>query len=582
MRRTKIVCTIGPSIDSEDLIEKLICEGMDVARLNLSHGTREEHLRRLKMIRAVSARMNRNVGLLFDTRGPEVRTGNLAEEMVLLEDGADIVLTTENIIGNKDRLSVTYPELHQDLKAGCTILIDDGLIILEVLEIEGRDIKCRILHGGELRSYKGLNTPGTRINLPAIGEEDRIDIELALEQDVSFLAASFTRSAEDIVEIRRLIEDRDGNMMIIAKIESREGVEKFDTILEISDGIMVARGDLGVEIPTEEVPLLQKQFIRKCNRLGKPVITATQMLDSMIRNPRPTRAEASDVANAIFDGTDAVMLSGETAIGRFPLEAVKTMSRIAVHTESGLGFKRILEDMRPTIKKTVTDAISYATCHTASELGANAIITATQSGQTARMVSKYKPRAPIVAVSSRQDIARQLTLTWGVTAVVCPPVSSTDEMFTNAIQAAMKEGLVKNGDLVVITAGVPVGVAGTTNLLRVETVGEIIAKGTGVGKTAATGKAMVVKSTADLAKVEQGQVLIASGTDIDYMEAIKDAAAIITEEGGLTSHAAIVAVSLSKPAVVGVDKATTLFKSGETITVDAIRGLIYRGRANVL
>jgi pyruvate kinase len=582
MRRTKIVCTIGPSIDSEDLIEKLICEGMDVARLNLSHGTREEHLRRLKMIRAVSARMNRNVGLLFDTRGPEVRTGNLAEEMVLLEDGADIVLTTENIIGNKDRLSVTYPELHQDLKAGCTILIDDGLIILEVLEIEGRDIKCRVLHGGELRSYKGLNTPGTRINLPAIGEEDRIDIELALEQDVSFLAASFTRSAEDIVEIRRLIEDRNGNMMIIAKIESREGVEKFDTILEISDGIMVARGDLGVEIPTEEVPLLQKQFIRKCNRLGKPVITATQMLDSMIRNPRPTRAEASDVANAIFDGTDAVMLSGETAIGRFPLEAVKTMSRIAVHTESGLGFKRILEDMRPTIKKTVTDAISYATCHTASELGANAIITATQSGQTARMVSKYKPRAPIVAVSSRQDIARQLTLTWGVTAVVCPPVSSTDEMFTNAIQAAMKEGLVKNGDLVVITAGVPVGVAGTTNLLRVETVGEIIAKGTGVGKTAATGKAMVVKSTADLAKVEQGQVLIASGTDIDYMEAIKDAAAIITEEGGLTSHAAIVAVSLSKPAVVGVDKATTLFKSGETITVDAIRGLIYRGRANVL
>lgn len=582
MRRTKIVCTIGPSIDSEDLIEKLISEGMDVARLNLSHGTREEHLRRLKMIRAVSARMNRNVGLLFDTRGPEVRTGNLAQEMVLLEDGADIVLTTENIIGNKDRLSVTYPELHQDLRAGCTILIDDGLIILEVLEIEGRDIKCRVLHGGELRSYKGLNTPGTRINLPAIGEEDRIDIELALEQDVSFLAASFTRSAEDIVEIRRLIEDRNGNMMIIAKIESREGVDKFDSILEISDGIMVARGDLGVEIPTEEVPLLQKQFIRKCNRLGKPVITATQMLDSMIRNPRPTRAEASDVANAIFDGTDAVMLSGETAIGRFPLEAVKTMSRIAVHTESGLGFKRILEDMRPTIKKTVTDAISYATCHTASELGANAIITATQSGQTARMVSKYKPRAPIVAVSSRQDIARQLTLTWGVTAVVCPPVSSTDEMFTNAIQAAMKEGLVENGDLVVITAGVPVGVAGTTNLLRVETVGEIIAKGTGVGKAAATGKAMVIKSAADLAKVEQGQVLIACGTDIDYMEAIKDAAAIITEEGGLTSHAAIVAVSLSKPAVVGVDKATTLFKSGETITVDAIRGLIYRGRANVL
>jgi pyruvate kinase len=370
--------------------------------------------------------------------------------------------------------------------------------------------------------------------------------------------------------------------MIIAKIESREGVDNFDTILELSDGVMVARGDLGVEIPTEEVPLLQKQFIRKCNRLGKPVITATQMLDSMIRNPRPTRAEASDVANAIFDGTDAVMLSGETAIGRFPLEAVKTMSRIAVHTESGLGFKRILEDMRPTIKKTVTDAISYATCHTASELGADVIITATQSGQTARMVSKYKPRAPIVAVSSRRNVARQLTLTWGVTAVVCPPVSSTDEMFTNAIQASMKEGLIKNGDLVVITAGVPVGVAGTTNLLRVETVGEVITRGTGVGKAAASGKALVIRTAADLAKMERGQVLIACGTDIEYMDAIRDAAAIITEEGGLTSHAAIVAISLGKPAVVGVENATALIESGETITVDAIRGLIYRGKANVL
>ncbi len=582
MRRTKIVCTIGPSTDSEELIGKLINEGMDVARLNLSHGSREEHLRRLKMIRAVSDMMNRNVGLLFDTRGPKVRTGNLAEGSVILKDGAEIILTTENIVGNKDRLSVTYPGLHQDLKAGCTVLIDDGLIILEVISVEGREIKCRIMHGGELRSYKGLNTPGTRINLPAISEEDRIDIELALENEVTFLAASFTRSSEDIVEIRRLVEELGGDIMIIAKIESREGVDNFDSILEISDGIMVARGDLGVEIPTEEVPLLQKQFISKCNRLGKPVITATQMLDSMIRNPRPTRAEASDVANAIFDGTDAVMLSGETAIGRFPIEAVKTMSRIAIHTESGLEFKRILDGMRPMIKKTVTDAISYATCHTASELGANAIITATQSGQTARMVSKYKPKAPIVSVSSRQNIARRLTLTWGVTAVICPPVNSTDEMFANAIQAAVKEGLVENGDLVVITAGVPVGIAGTTNLLRVETVGEIIAKGTGIGKFAATGTTKVIRTNEDLSNMDQGQVMVASGTDIDYMEAIRNAAAIITEEGGLTSHAAIVAVSLGIPAVVGVENATILISSGETITVDAIRGLIYRGRANVL
>lgn len=582
MRRTKIVCTIGPSIDSEELLEQLILAGMDVARLNLSHGSRKEHLRRLEMIKKVSSRLNRNVGLLFDTRGPEVRTGDLSAETVLLEDGNTIILTTENIKGDKNRVSVTYSELHKDLNPGSLVLIDDGLITLKVLSIDGRDIICTVVHGGELRSYKGLNTPGTRINLPAVGEEDRIDIELALDQDVHFLAASFTRSVEDVLEIRRLIENRGGNLMIIAKIESREGVENYNSILKVADGVMVARGDLGVEIPTEEVPLLQKQFIRKCNRLGKPVITATQMLDSMIRNPRPTRAEASDVANAIFDGTDAVMLSGETAIGRFPLEAVETMSRIAIHTESGLGYKKILEDMRPTIKKTVTDAISYATCHTAYELGANAIITATQSGQTARMVSKYKPKAPIIAVSARREVANQLTVTWGVHAVVCPPVNSTDEMFNNAIKAALSEGVVANGDLVVITAGVPVGVAGTTNLLRVETVGEIIARGTGVGKAAATGKAFRVKSGTDPQKMEKGQVLVIAGTDPDCMEAIKQAAAIITEEGGLTSHAAIVALNLGKPAVVGVSEALSLIKDGEIITVDAIRGLIYRGKAHVL
>jgi pyruvate kinase len=582
MRKTKIVCTIGPSIDTEDRIQNLILAGMDVARLNLSHGSREDHLRRLKMIRAVSKKIERNVGILFDTRGPEVRTGELKEEFVQLEEGENFVLTTENITGDKHRVSVTYSELHNDLDPGNIILIDDGLITLEVLDIQNRDIECKVIHGGELRSYKGLNIPGSRINLPAVGEQDRIDIELALENEVNFLAASFARSAEDILEIRKLVENKGGNIMIIAKIESREGVENYDSILTVSDGVMVARGDLGVEIPTEEVPLLQKQFIRKCNRLGKPVITATQMLDSMIRNPRPTRAEASDVANAIFDGTDAIMLSGETAIGKFPVESVKMMSKIAVHTEGGLGYKKILEDMRPMIKKTITDAISYATCHTAYELGANAIITATQSGQTARMVSKYKPKAPIIAVSSRQQIANQLTLTWGVQAVICPPVRSTDEMFNNAIQAAMDAGLVKNGDLVVITAGVPVGIAGTTNLLRVETVGDIIVKGTGVGKKAASGPAFIARTARDLEKIEEGQVLITVCTDLSSMAAIKKAAAIITEEGGLTSHAAIVAVNLSIPTVVGVKDALSLIKNGELITVDAIRGLIYRGEANVL
>jgi pyruvate kinase len=505
MRRTKIVCTIGPSIDTEERIEALIEAGMDVARLNLSHGRREEHLRRLKMIREVAARMNKNVGILFDTRGPEVRTGDLAEDKVKLLDGQDFILTTEPVMGTAQRVSVTYPDLHLDIAVGCLILIDDGLISLKVIKVDGRDIHCTVMHGGELRSYKGLNTPGTRISLPAVSEEDRTDIKLALEHEVSFLAASFTRSVEDVLEIRKLVEDCGGQIMILAKIESIEGVENYDSILEVSDGVMVARGDLGVEIPPEEVPILQKEFIEKCNQAGKPVITATQMLDSMIRNPRPTRAEASDVANAIFDGTDAVMLSGETAVGRFPIESVQTMSRIAVRTEESLDYKSILEKMSPRIKKTVTDAISYSTSHIAAELGADAIITATQSGHTARMVSKYRSKAPVIAVSSRRQIAAQLTLTWGVTAIICPPVSSTDDMFANAIQASLKEGLIKEGNLVVITAGVPVGVSGTTNLLRVETVGEVIVKGTGVGKSSATGKAFIAKNEDDLDHLKREQ-----------------------------------------------------------------------------
>lgn len=582
MRRTKIVCTVGPSIETEKRISELITAGMDVTRLNLSHGTSEDHIRRLELIRSTSSRMKKNVGYLFDTRGPEVRTGDLNEDYVMLEEGREIILTTEDVVGTAERVGVTYPKLHEDLKPGCSVLIDDGLIVLEVIAIEGRDIRCRILHGGELRSYKGLNTPGTRINLPAIGEDDRRDILTALDYEIDFLAASFARGAEDILEIRALVEERNSSIMILAKIESLEGVENFDEILEVSDGIMVARGDLGVEIPPEDVPMLQKEFIRKCNRIGKPVITATQMLDSMIRNPRPTRAEASDVANAIIDGTDAVMLSGETAVGRFPVEAVETMSRIAVRTEKDLDNRQIMQDMSRNIKKTVTDAISYSTCHVSSELKADAIITATQSGHTARMVSKYKPRAPIVAVTSNRSVASRLTLTWGVYAVVCPPANTTDEMFVNAIQVSLKEKLIDDGNLVVITAGVPVGISGTTNLLRVETVGEIMVKGTGVGKQAVSGEAMVINKDSDLENFEEGMILVASSTSSDYLSAIKKAAALVVEEGGLTSHAAIVAINLGKPAIVGVKNARQLISTGETVTVDATRGLVYRGEANVL
>lgn len=582
MRRTKIVCTVGPSIETEERISELITAGMDVARLNLSHGTSEDHIRRLELIRSTSSRMKENVGYLFDTRGPEVRTGDLSEDFVMLEEGSHVILTTEDVVGTAERVGVTYSELHEDLKPGCRVLIDDGLIVLEVIAIEGREIRCRIIHGGELHSYKGLNTPGTRISLPAIDEDDRRDILTALDYEVDFLAASFARNAEDILEIRALVEERNGSIIILAKIESLEGVENFDEILEVSDGIMVARGDLGVEIPPEDVPMLQKEFIRKCNRVGKPVITATQMLDSMIRNPRPTRAEASDVANAIIDGTDAVMLSGETAVGRFPVEAVETMSRIAVRTEKDLDNRQIMQDMSRAIKKTVTDAISYSTCHVSSELKADAIITATQSGHTARMVSKYKPRAPIVAVTSNRRVASRLTLTWGVYAVVCPPVNTTDEMFVNAIQVSLKAGLINDGNLVVITAGVPVGISGTTNLLRVETVGEVLVKGTGVGKQAVSGEAMVINKESDLEVFKEGMIMVAYSTSSDYLPAIKKAAALVVEEGGLTSHAAIVAINLGKPAIVGVNNARQLINSGEVITVDATRGLVYRGEANVL
>ncbi|MFO7953081.1 MAG: pyruvate kinase [Bacillota bacterium] len=580
MRRTKIVCTIGPSIDTPEQIKKAIEAGMDVARLNLSHGSKEDHFRRLQMIREASSPAG-NVGILFDTRGPEVRTGKLVEEPVYLEEGQDFVLTTEPVIGEKGRVGVTYPGLHDDLKPGSVVLIEDGLITLEVKSISGQEILCRVVYGGELRSYKGINMPGTKINLPALGEEDRDDLKVALEYEFDFLAASFTRSAEDIMEIRRLVEDEGGRTMILAKIESREGVENYNSILDVADGVMIARGDLGVEVRAEEVPLLQKRFIAECNRLGKPVITATQMLDSMIRNPYPTRAEASDVANAIIDGTDAVMLSGETAVGRYPTETIETMARIAAHTEEGLNYSKLLEQLNPAVKKTVTDAISYSTCNIALELGADAIITSTQSGHTARMVSKYRPRAPIVAVSFRRQVASQLTLTRGVQAVICPPVNSTDEMFNIAMQTSLEEGLIKNGDLVIITAGVPVGVSGTTNLLRVETVGEAVVKGTGIGKVSASANAFVVEKETDLDHFEAGQIMVAKMTDKKLIPIIEKAAALITEEGGLTSHGAVVAINLGIPAVVGAEKAIDLIENGETITVDANRGLVYRGKAHV-
>ncbi|ANA78911.1 pyruvate kinase [Paenibacillus vortex V453] len=469
MRKTKIVCTIGPSSESLENTKKLIMAGMNVARLNFSHGDFEEHGNRIKNIRQACEELNKTVAILLDTKGPEIRTGKLEVEPIELVQDEYITLTTEEILGDKNRLSITYKELPQDVQVGSTILIDDGLIGLTVVEIEGTEIRCRIVNGGTIKSKKGVNVPGVAISLPGITEKDANDIIFGIEQGIDFIAASFVRKASDVLEIRELLKRHNGeHIQIISKIENQQGVDNLDEILEVSDGLMVARGDLGVEIPAEEVPLVQKRMIEKCNLAGKPVITATQMLDSMQRNPRPTRAEASDVANAIFDGTDAIMLSGETAAGKYPVESVLTMSRIAEKAESALNYREMFLKQRIAQDTSVTEAISQSVAISALDLNAKAIISSTESGQTARMVSKYRPEAPIVAVTTQDRTMRRLALTWGVTPVKGEQASSTDEMFDYALQGGVKSGLVKEGDLVVITAGVPLGRSGSTNLLKVD------------------------------------------------------------------------------------------------------------------
>lgn len=473
MRKTKIVCTIGPSSESLENTKKLIMAGMNVARLNFSHGDFDEHGNRIKNIRQACKDLNKTVAILLDTKGPEIRTGKLAVEPIDLVQDEFVTLTTEEILGDKDRISVTYKELPQDVEVGSTILIDDGLIGLTVVDIQGTEIKCKIVNGGTIKSRKGVNVPGVKISLPGITEKDANDIIFGIEQGVDFIAASFVRKASDVMEIRNLLDKHNAkHIQIISKIENQEGVDNLDEILEASDGLMVARGDLGVEIPAEEVPLVQKRMIEKCNLVGKPVITATQMLDSMQRNPRPTRAEASDVANAIFDGTDAIMLSGETAAGKYPVESVLTMSRIAEKAESALEYREILIKQSLKQQMTVTDAISQAVANTALDLNAKAIISSTQTGYTARMVSKYRPKAPIIAATPSEQVMRGLSLTWGVVPVKVEQASSTDEMFDVAVCGGINTGIVSEGDLVVITAGVPTSCAGSTNLVKVSQIGK--------------------------------------------------------------------------------------------------------------
>lgn len=584
MRRTKIVCTIGPASDSEETLKNLLMAGMNVARLNFSHGTQEEHGRRIAAIRRVAEETGKNVAIMLDTRGPEIRLGYFKEEPVHLEEGAQVTLTTDAIEGDKQRIPVTHKGLPEDVREGDTILIDDGLVELRVLSATKTEINCLVGNGGELTSQKGVNVPGVVISLPAVTQKDIEDIQFGIEQNVNFIAASFVRKPADILSIRHILEKAGACIDIIAKIENRRAVSNLDDIIKVSDGIMVARGDLGVEIHPEEVPLVQKEIIEKCNRAGKPVVIATQMLESMIHNPRPTRAEASDVANAIFDGTDAVMLSGETAIGKYPVESVETMARIAGRTEVALHFEQALGRKRVASRgKTVPDAISFATCAIAQNLGAAAIISSTESGHTARMVSKYRPRAPIIAVTPHEGVMRKLTLSWGVQPLLSTVQNNTDGMMTAAIEASLTAGLIKGGNLVVFTAGVPIGVKGTTNLIRVYTVGDIVARGTGIGHSAVTGTVRIIHDSWDAPDImEEGDILVAPATDSEFIPFMKKAGAVITEVGGITSHAVIVCLEYGIPVVVGVEAATDILTDGEIVTVDGRRGLIFSGAARVL
>ncbi|MEW6080269.1 MAG: pyruvate kinase [Bacillota bacterium] len=583
MRRTKIVCTLGPSTRDRDTILRLIESGMDVARINLSHGSRPEHRSLLDGLREAARTSGGQVAVLLDGQGPEVRLGRFASGPVCLEEGALFVLAFREGLGDSGIAYVNSPGLAREIGPGQRILVDDGNVVLLAEGIQGDEVHCRVIGGGWVSAGKKVSMPGVSLPVPYISSQDASDIQFAAQEGADFFAASFVRNSGDVISVKRVLEQSGGTADVIAKIETRQALEDLDNILKVADGLMVARGDLGVELEPEEVPLAQKEIIARCNARGKPVITATQMLESMVAKTRPTRAEASDVANAILDGTDAVMLSAETAVGEHPVEACAMMARIAARAESALRHEDILHYLRrETRLASVTEAISYATCAMAADLGAKAIITATTSGHTARMVAKYRPVAPVVGATPDETVLRKLLLVWGVKPLQVGRVAGTDQMIQDAIGAALKAKTINQGDLVVLSAGIPVGVPGTTNMIKVHTVGDVLLRGTGIGLSSASGMARLAKRVEDACALVPGEVLVATGTDREYTPYMEKASAIITEEAGLTSHAAIVGLSLGIPVVVGARGAMSLLHDGMEVTVDASAGLVYRGKATVL
>ena len=580
MRKTKIVCTLGPATDDENVLRQLMLEGMSVARMNFSHGSHEEQKKRLDMVKKLRKELGLPVAALLDTKGPEIRIGDIEGGKVELKKGQTFVLTTEDIVGNAEIVSITYKQLYKDVKPGDSILIDDGLIGMEVQKIDGEEIVCQVKNGGFISNHKGVNVPGVELKMPFVSQKDYEDIVFAAEQDYDFIAASFTRTADDILEIRKILEEKGGQYIhIIAKIENMQGVENCEEILRVADGIMIARGDMGVEIPLEEVPVIQKKLIRMALKASKPVITATQMLDSMIKNPRPTRAETSDVANAIYQGTGAIMLSGETAAGAYPIEAVCTMARIAERTEKDIDYSREFKPRRLAERPDVTNAISHATCTTAMDLNAAAIVAVTKSGRTVGRIAKYRPSCPIIGCATHSRVCRQLSLMWGVIPVEMQEEETADDLFDHAVKLSEDKKLISRGDLVVITAGVPLGLSGTTNMLKVQVAGNTLLTGRGCNALKASGNICVCNSADDLAKnFRPGDIVVVSATNNDMMPQLKDAAGIITEQGDRYPHAAIVGIALDIPVITEAKNATRILKSGTFVTMDSEQGLVYSGR----
>lgn len=575
IRKTKIVCTMGPNLFEKHLIAPLMKAGMNVARFNFSHGTYETHQHYYDEVCRIRDELGLPVATMLDTKGPEIRVRSFKNGRVTLQNGQLFTLTTDEVEGDEERVSITYKELPQDIAVGTSILIDDGLIGMQVERIDGADIVCRVLNGGVVSNNKGVNIPNAHLSMPFISEKDHQDILFAIKNGYDFIAASFTRCADDIMQIRHILRENNCHTInIIAKIENMEGVENIDEILRVVDGVMVARGDLGVEVPLEDVPSLQKKLIQRGIAAGKPVITATQMLDSMIKNPRPTRAEATDVANAIYDGTSAIMLSGESAVGAYPVEAVETMVRIALRAEADMDYIRRFS--RDTSASTdVTNAISHATVTSAHDLNASAIITVTKSGSTARILSRYRPSCVIVGCTTEKHVWRQLALSWGTVPLMIAEESNTDDLFEHAVDAAVQNGLVHDGELVVLTAGVPLGISGTTNLMKVHVVGHLLSRGQGLHGGKVVAPLCVIRNLEKDAKdFNTGDVIVCHQTTREMFSMLRKSSAIVLEDDNPEGHGAIAGMSLDIPVIIGAKNATNILKSGAVVTVDGEKGTV--------